>query len=124
MIKPQLFLFFLGQPQRHDAVGLTHIGLQVLVLEAGLLVILDPGHAPRGKIRRWSQTRLFFQHLKTDLAHLERNRRLPAPPATDRKNLAADLPDMGPAPLHNIGRSRECLAEPVELFVGQGAAFA
>src|SRR5579871_641222 len=97
---------------------LPDIILELAVREPWPRVMLDPGHAARGKIGGGAQAGLVLEHFVGDLAHLEGEARLVVLPAADGKDLAADLPDMGAAPLHDIGRRGEAAAESVELLVG------
>ncbi len=97
---------------------LADIVAQLGIRQAGLGEMLDPFQPARGQIRCRAQPRLRAQHLEGDIADLEREARLLVLPAADREDLAADLPDVGPAPLHHVGRSRQPPAEGVELLVG------
>src|SRR5215469_4764692 len=96
---------------------LAEIVAEIRVGEAGLRVMLDPAHAARGEVGGGAETRLLLQHLEGNPAHLEGEARLLLAPAADREDLAAHLPDMRAAPLHDVAGGGKGAAEAVELLV-------
>src|SRR5690606_34245103 len=61
------------------------------------------------------------QHFPADVGNLEGDAGMVAAlPAADREDLAADLPDMRAAPLHDMGGGGERGAEGVEFAVAHG----
>ncbi|OWK19200.1 hypothetical protein AJ88_43860 [Mesorhizobium amorphae CCBAU 01583] len=95
-------------------MALADIVLQRGIIHALACLTLDPFHTARGEVRRRPKARLLLQHVIGDFRAFEGDEKLPAiVPAADRKDLAADLPDMGAAPLDDMGRLRQRGAEPL-----------
>src|SRR3546814_11285623 len=68
----------------------------------------DPGEAARGEVGGRAQPRLLLQDLEGELADFEGNGQdLAVALAAKGEDLAADLPDVGAAPLDHVGGGRD-----------------
>src|SRR3546814_9655054 len=82
----------------------VEISAQLGSAQARPVVVLDPGQPARGKVGRGPEAGLVLQDLEGERADLEGNGGFAAIPlAADGEDLAADLPDVGPAPLDHVG---------------------
>lgn len=84
--------------------------------QAGPCEVLDPFSAARSEVWGRAQARLILQHLLSNVAYLEGEARFGVLTGSDRKDLAADLPDVRPTPLDHIGGCGEFPTESIEFF--------
>src|SRR6266481_1880627 len=80
--------------------------------------MLNPLHAARCEVGRRAQAWPVLEHFIRNVVHFEGEARFIILPAGDRKDLAADFPDMRPTPLDHVSGRGERPAERIEFFVG------
>ena len=100
-------------------MGSAQIVFQGVIGQSWRRIVLDPFHAARCEIRRWAQSWLISQNFIGLFGYLEGESWLSVVPATDRKYLAANLPNMRATPLDHIAGCAKDTADCVEFFVGQ-----
>src|SRR3546814_17508218 len=106
-IEAQLAPLAAGQAGGDEAMRFGEISAQLGIAQARPVVVLDPGQPARGKVGRGPEAGLVLQDLEGERADLEGNGGFAALPlAADGEDLAADLPDVGPAPLDPVGGGR------------------
>lgn len=92
------------------------MAFQLCIGQAGFCVMLHPFHASGGQIRRGSEAGHVWQDFPRNIGDFEGKGGRIIGPAADRKELAADFPDVRIAPLYDMGGGFERAAKGVVFF--------